>query len=241
MKLLVGRPAEVVAQLDHLQIGGYVDQPGDLLDIGLGVHDRVGMGHIQGEKKARHPVQKKTHLVSRLRILGIHEDYKQIKQAPGLRRRGVGREVSSGAELIPFWMAALRELRSRHPGRGGGRRLATELGVSNVSLTNWLKGVRVTDLSYNDNAGLLSVKVKQIATKPHYASIVAGNLSFGRTTIDQPRVEISLKDKPPPTASPPPQAQAAPAEAAGIALVTDVVVKDGNVKVTDTKARTTEL
>src|SRR4030042_5173718 len=58
----------------------------------------------------------------------------------------------------------------------------------------WLKGVKVEDFSFADNAGLLSVKVRQIATKPHYASIIAGNLSFGQTTIDEPRVEISLRE-----------------------------------------------
>ena len=107
----------------------------------------------------------------------------------------------------------------------------------------WLKGVKVEDFSFDDNAGLLSVKVKQIATRPHYASIIAGNLSFGQTTIDEPRVEISLKDRP--SAAPPgvpgPQPQPVPVEAAGIALVTDVVVNNGSVKVTDSKARTTEL
>ena len=48
----------------------------------------------------------------------------------------------------------------------------------------WLKGVRVEDLSYDDNAGQLSVKVKKIHTKPHYAKLIGGNLSFGKTTID---------------------------------------------------------
>jgi len=107
----------------------------------------------------------------------------------------------------------------------------------------WLKGVKVEDFSFDDNAGLLSVKVKQIATKPHYASIIAGNLSFGQTTIDEPRVEISLKDRPSTATAnvPGPQPQPVPIEAAGIALVTDVVVNNGSVKVTDSKARTTEL
>lgn len=107
----------------------------------------------------------------------------------------------------------------------------------------WLKGVKVEDFSFDDNAGLLSVKVKQIATKPHYASIIAGNLSFGQTTIDEPRVEISLKDRPSiaPANVSGPQPQPVPIEAAGIALVTDVVVNNGSVKVTDSKARTTEL
>src|SRR3972149_6216680 len=35
----------------------------------------------------------------------------------------------------------------------------------------WVKGVKLTELRYNDDAGRTSVKVKQIATRPHYASI----------------------------------------------------------------------
>jgi len=102
----------------------------------------------------------------------------------------------------------------------------------------WLKGVRVEDLSFDDSAGQVSVKVKKIHTRPHYAKLIGGNLSFGTTTIDEPRVEINLKDKP---ASAAPQPGPVPAEAAGIALVTDVVINDGSVKVTDTHARTAEL
>jgi len=35
----------------------------------------------------------------------------------------------------------------------------------------WFKGVKVTDFSFNDNAGQISIQVKQIVTKPHYCSI----------------------------------------------------------------------
>jgi len=105
----------------------------------------------------------------------------------------------------------------------------------------WLKGVRIDDVSFNDNAGQVSVKVKQIATKPHYASIIAGNMSFGQTTIDEPRVEIRLKDKPPAGSVTSPKPQPVPVEAAGIALVTDVVIIDGSVKVTDAQSRTAQL
>ncbi|RLI67134.1 hypothetical protein DRO91_10630, partial [Candidatus Heimdallarchaeota archaeon] len=36
----------------------------------------------------------------------------------------------------------------------------------------WLKGIRVTDVNFNNSTGTTSVKVKQIATKPHYGSIL---------------------------------------------------------------------
>ena len=101
----------------------------------------------------------------------------------------------------------------------------------------WLKGVKVEDLSFDDGTGQVSVKVKKIHTRPHYAKLIGGNLSFGTTTIDEPRVEINLKDKP----ASAPQPGPVPTEAAGIALVTDVVINDGSVKVTDAHARTAEL
>jgi len=109
----------------------------------------------------------------------------------------------------------------------------------------WLKGVKVDDISYDDDAGRLSVKVKQIATKPHYSRLITGNLSFGETTIDKPQVEITLKDEPAVGETVAPRPVSAPAdvpvEAAAIALVTDIVVNDGSVKVTDAQNRTAEL
>ncbi|HUV64778.1 MAG TPA: hypothetical protein VMW24_12835, partial [Sedimentisphaerales bacterium] len=48
----------------------------------------------------------------------------------------------------------------------------------------WFDGIRLADLSFDDNAGRLAVRVGEITTKPHYASILTGNLSFGRTVID---------------------------------------------------------
>jgi hypothetical protein len=105
----------------------------------------------------------------------------------------------------------------------------------------WFKGIRIADLSFDDNAGEISVKVKQIATEPHYGSLLMGNLSFGQTTIDEPRVQINLKEKPPTEITPAAEPKSVPKEAAGIAIVTDITVNDGNVKVTDTDDKTVEL
>jgi len=105
----------------------------------------------------------------------------------------------------------------------------------------WFKGIRIADLSFNDNAGEISVKVKRIATEPHYGSLLVGNLYFGQTTIDEPRVQINLKEKPSTETAPRTESKSVPKETAGIALVSDIVVNDGNVKVTDTNAKTVEL
>jgi transcriptional regulator with XRE-family HTH domain len=62
---------------------------------------------------------------------------------PGARTRGHEHEFAREATLVPFWLAALREVMARHPGRGGGRATAAEIGISPVSLTNIIQGKRV--------------------------------------------------------------------------------------------------
>jgi len=121
--------------------------------------------------------------------------------------------------------------------------VAGRTDFANLSM-GWFKGIKVADFSFNDNAGQISVQVGQIATKPHYGSLLMGNLSFGQTLIDKPRVEINLKK--------PQAAQAAPARqesTAGRAVQPvmlpvqqiELVVNDGNFKVTDAKSGTVEV
>jgi hypothetical protein len=108
----------------------------------------------------------------------------------------------------------------------------------------WLKGIKVSDFSFNDNAGQVSVQVKEIATKPHYGSILTGNLSFGQTLIDKPNVEINLKDlHEQKTKSPAPKRPAGKGMQPIVLPVKrmDLVLNDGNVKVTDPKSGTVEL
>jgi len=108
---------------------------------------------------------------------------------------------------------------------------------------SWFKGIKIWNLHFNNNAGWASVQVKQIATKPHYGSILMGNLSFGQTTIDQPMVSLNLKNRPtaPAEAERPGKPEPAKVMAAPVALVTDVVVNDGSLKVTDSKEKTIEV
>ena len=108
----------------------------------------------------------------------------------------------------------------------------------------WFKGIRVEDFSFNDDAGQLSVRVREIATKPHYGSLLTGNLSFGQTLIDKPNVQINLKDLK--AQKPGSLVQTVPTETAAHSIVLPVkrlqlVLNDGNVKVTDPKSGTVEL
>jgi len=57
---------------------------------------------------------------------------------------------------------------------------------------SWIKGIKITDVRFNDQLGRISVAVKQIATRPYYFSILTGSLSFGQTVIDEPKVEVNL-------------------------------------------------
>lgn len=105
----------------------------------------------------------------------------------------------------------------------------------------WSRGVRVTDFSFNDRADQASVQVKRITTKPHYASLLVGNLSFGQTVLDEPRVAINLKGGPSgQTEGAVSPRRKPPAIALPLATM-DLVVKDGNFKVTDQQDRTVEL
>ena len=118
-----------------------------------------------------------------------------------------------------------------------------EIDFAGLSMS-WWKGVKVTDVSFNEGAGRTSVQVKQITTKPHYGSILMGNLSFGETEIFEPKVEINLAPPQALSLQRPQRKKAAAKKSQPIALPIkriEMIVKDGNLKVTDTKAETVEL
>jgi hypothetical protein len=93
----------------------------------------------------------------------------------------------------------------------------------------WLSGISISKLSYKDSVEGLSVAVKEFSTKPRYGALLTGNLSFGETVIDEPRVEIDVKKivgrK---TESPGPKTETT----AGLPIGRiDLVVKNGDVKI----------
>jgi hypothetical protein len=108
----------------------------------------------------------------------------------------------------------------------------------------WFKGIKVSDFSFNDNAGQISVRVKEFATKPHYGSLLTGNLSFGQTLIDKPSVEINLKELEQQRTKSSGKEKPAVKETGPIVLPIkrmELVLNDGDVKVTDPKAGTVEF
>lgn len=108
----------------------------------------------------------------------------------------------------------------------------------------WWKGIKVTDVSFNDNSGQTSIEVKQITTKPHYGSILFGSVSLGKTVIDEPRVNINLKARQPKETEDIEPKTTTGKKSMPIALPikkVDLVINDGNLKVTDPQAGTVEL
>lgn len=64
--------------------------------------------------------------------------------------------------------------------------------IARISM-GWLKGIRITGISFRDNAGRVAADVKEFSTKPHYAAILTGSLSFGETVIDQPKIVLNIE------------------------------------------------
>lgn len=112
--------------------------------------------------------------------------------------------------------------------------MAGKMDFTSLSM-GWLKGFTVKEFSFNDDAGTAQVKIKQITAKPHYASILLGDLSFGRTVIEQPRVELNLVEQKTAevTAHKPKSAKPAAGPVALPISRIDLVVNDGDIKVTD--------
>ena len=59
----------------------------------------------------------------------------------------------------------------------------------------WFKGLKVTDFSFEDDTGRTAVRIKQIATRPHYGSVLMGRLSFGETIIDDIQISGRMTSK----------------------------------------------
>lgn len=107
----------------------------------------------------------------------------------------------------------------------------------------WLKGVRIADFSFSDVAGQISVQAEEVSTKPRYAALLSGDFALKSTTINRPRIEINMTGtgtKPSKTSSREEPA-AIPSQPATLAVVTNLLVNDGSVKITDAQARSVEL
>jgi hypothetical protein len=115
---------------------------------------------------------------------------------------------------------------------------AGAIDFSKLSMS-WFKGISVTNISFKNADQGLSVAVKGFSTMPDYGALLTGNLSFGETIIDEPKVEIDIDkmkqaaatQKP---AAPKPAAKGKEKPSAGVPInKIDLVVKDGDIKIKD--------
>lgn len=142
--------------------------------------------------------------------------------------------------LVPFLVssgAAKRMILARVNESVSGTMDFAKLSMS------WWKGVEVSNLTFDDKTGQTSVRVRQISTKPHYGSLLMGNLSFGRTLVNEPRIEMKLVE-PAPTKEATTEEVPTPGALPPVALPVDridLTVKDGGLKVTGPEAGTTEI
>jgi hypothetical protein len=180
-------------------------------------------------------------------FLGVEMVKTEKKSKSGLRKKTSTRILKLVLLLIVVLIVLVFLLVPVFMSSEKGRRLilskindsiAGQIDFADLSM-GWFKGIKVSDLGFKDRVGQISAQVKQVTTKPHYVSIIMGNLSFGETSIDQPKVYINLQNQP--VVEPVVKAQPVPSKAGYIALVMDVAINDGNLKVTDSKARTVEL
>jgi hypothetical protein len=105
---------------------------------------------------------------------------------------------------------------------------------------SWWKGVKVKDFSFAGSAKEILVEIKRIATRPHYGSILMGDLSFGKTEILEPQVEINLEKWQRAKTKEIPEGKKRKPVTLPIKKI-DMTVTDGNLKVTDANAKTVEL
>jgi hypothetical protein len=97
---------------------------------------------------------------------------------------------------------------------------------------SWGKGISVSKLSFRDKNESVSVAVKEFSTRPMYGALLSGNLSFGETVIDEPKVEINVEKMKGKTEGEKTRAGSPRHEQTGLPIGRiDLVVKNGDVKV----------
>ncbi|MCE5187039.1 MAG: hypothetical protein LLF76_13030 [Planctomycetaceae bacterium] len=56
----------------------------------------------------------------------------------------------------------------------------------------WFKGVRVQNMTFDDNAGNTSIQVKSLAAQPQFGALLGGRVKLGKTVIENPRVYVKV-------------------------------------------------
>jgi hypothetical protein len=114
---------------------------------------------------------------------------------------------------------------------------AKEAGVGSIDFADlsmsWGRGISVSGVKLRDSAESISVDVKGFSTRPRYGSLLTGNLAFGETVINEPRIVIDLGKMKQKEEGREQKAEGKRQEArAGIPVQRiDLVLKDGGVRI----------
>lgn len=138
--------------------------------------------------------------------------------------------------LTPVYLSSdsFKQMLQARVGRSTGGRLS----IGDLSV-GWLKGIKVSDLSFRKEAGWASVSVKGIDAQPRLAALLGGTLSLGQTVIERPQIEIDLRKRPAAVATNKPPQNSTPA--ASLALLSDMTIRDGSLSLTGREGRTVKI
>ncbi len=146
--------------------------------------------------------------------------------------------VVLAAVLAPLYLSSdgfKRMIQAKIGQSTGGTAAIGDLNVG------WLRGIQVSDFRFQDQSGWAQVSIKGIDAQPRLGALLGGAFALGKTVIDKPSVEIDLRKRPAANPSTSGRAKSPPKETAGLALLSDLVVNDGTVRLTDTGGKTVQL
>ncbi|MDI6450766.1 hypothetical protein [Anaerobaca lacustris] len=105
----------------------------------------------------------------------------------------------------------------------------------------WWKGVQVSDFRFREPTGWAAVSIAGIDAQPRLGALLGGTLSLGRTVIDRPTIEIDLRKRPASAPAQPGDSASSVSPAAGLAILSDIAVNDGSIRVTDTTGKAVQI
>lgn len=145
--------------------------------------------------------------------------------------------MALAALLAPVYLSSngFKKMLQARIGRSAGGTAA----IGNLTV-GWLKGVKISEFSFHDQAGGTNISIGGIDTQPSLRGLLGGTLSLGQTVIDKPRIEIDLRKQPPPSSATAKAINTTPSSAppTSLALISDMVINDGSVRLTDRGGKT---
>ncbi len=112
--------------------------------------------------------------------------------------------------------------------------------IGNLSV-GWWKGVQVTNFRFREPTGWAAVSIAGIDAQPRLGALLGGTLSLGHTVIDRPTIEIDLRKRPASAPAQPGDSASSVSPAAGLAILSDIAVNDGSIRVTDTTGKAVQI